>query len=540
MTTVSYLPVIAVFFPLVAAFLVPIVEKIRKGTGNIFTALSCVVTFFAVLFMYPQISVGMKIVCPVWRTGLGVDFTLWVDELGFLVGIIGIVLWTLSSFYAIEYMRKEHAQTRYNIFSLLSLFGLMGTFFTGNLLSLYICFEVLSIASYVLVIHEESPEAMSAGLLYLFMGIAGGLILLFAIVATYVITGTAELSLIGIGLKGEPLLPFIFWGFILGFGVKAGIFPVHIWLPSAHPIAPSPASALLSGIMIKAGAYGIIRTIYSIGGLDVLFPARVVMVGGLLILALISIFLGSAVAIAQMEIKRMLAYSSISQIGYVVLGITLLTPLGLTGGVVHIFNHAIIKGGLFLCAGAFIHQTGLRIIEDLKGIGKRMPITTLCFTLGALSMIGFPPFNGFVSKWYLALGSLQVNKIGSYGAAVGMICLGMLLLSSFMNLIYYGPVVYNAWFGEEEKKGVEEEEKVKITPREITTVGQRNPLEKVNPVRDPVLKEKTLSNRVKNDDPNLVMLIPMVILALATLFFGICPHLPLNLVRELSQTYFFK
>ncbi|HCJ67156.1 MAG TPA: monovalent cation/H+ antiporter subunit D family protein [Elusimicrobia bacterium] len=514
METISYLPVIAVFFPLLAVFIVPVVEKMRKGTGNIFTALTCVVVFFAVLFMYPQISAGVKIICPVWQTGLGADFSLRVDELGFLAGLIGIILWTLSSIYAIEYMRKEHAQTRYNIFSLLSLFGLMGTFFTGNLLSLYICFEVLSIASYVLVIHEESPEAMSAGLLYLFMGIAGGLILLFSIIATYVITGTGELSLIGIGLKGEPLLPFIFWGFILGFGVKAGIFPVHIWLPSAHPIAPSPASALLSGVMIKAGAYGIIRTIYSIGGLEALLPGRVIMVGGLLILALISIFLGSAVAIAQMEIKRMLAYSSISQIGYVVLGAALMSPLGLTGGVVHIFNHAIIKGGLFLCAGAFIHQTGLRMIEDLKGIGKRMPITALCFTLGALSMIGFPPFNGFVSKWYLALGALEVSKTGSYGPLVGMICLGMLLLSSFMNLIYYGPVVYGAWFGEEE-------EKTSVATPEVSTAEYHNPGEKV-----------------KKDDPNLVMLIPMILLALGTVILGIFPHLPLELVRAFSHTFF--
>ncbi len=528
-TTISYLPVIAVFFPLISVFIVPIVEKMRKGTGNIFTALACAVSFFAILFMYPQISAGVKITCPIWRTGLGADFSLRVDELGFLAGMIGIVLWTLSSIYAIEYMRKEHAQTRYNVFSLLSLFGLLGTFFTGNLLSLYICFEILSIASYVLVIHEESPEAMSAGLLYLFMGIAGGLILLFSIIATYVVTGTGELSLIGIGLKGEPLLPFIFWGFILGFGVKAGIFPLHIWLPSAHPVAPSPASALLSGIMIKAGAYGIIRTIYSIGGLDALLPGRMIMVGGLLVLALVSIFLGSAVAIAQMEIKRMLAYSSISQMGYIILGAALMTPLGLTGGAIHIFNHAIIKGCLFLCAGAFIHQTGLRMLEDLKGIGKRMPITTLCFTLGALSMIGFPPFNGFVSKWYLALGSLEVSKTGSYGAAVGMICLGILLLSSFMNLIYYGPVVYNAWFGESE-------EKVNIPAEEVSTVGQSNPGGKVNPIRD----RFTFSNGVKTDDPNLLMLIPMIILALATLFFGICPHLPLNLVRELSRTYFSK
>ncbi|MFQ5901881.1 MAG: complex I subunit 5 family protein, partial [Thermodesulfobacteriota bacterium] len=428
----------AVLIPLLAVVAIPF---LTDEQGNWFTSFAAAVSLVITLMMYPNINGGNTLE-KVFNTGFMVKLSFMADPLSFLVGLISIILWMLASIYGVGYMHKEHAQGRYNIFSLLSLTGMLGVVFTKNLFSLYIFFELLSVASYVMVIHEETPEAKAAGQTYIFMGIGGGLILLFSIIATYAVTGTGDLSQIGAGLAGHPAMPFIFLGYVLGFGVKAGIFPVHIWLPTAHPVAPSPGSALLSGVMIKAGAYGIIRTVVSIIGIEAITGKPVLTL--LLAIAFINIFCGSALAIKQTEIKKMLAYSSIAQIGYVILGIALLTPLGIVGSVVHIFNHAIIKGTLFLCAGAFIHQTGLRNLEDLKGIGKRMPLTTLCFTLAGLSMIGFPPFNGFISKWYLAIGSLEVSKAGSYQAGVGTIALGILLLSSFMNLVYYGPIIYKA------------------------------------------------------------------------------------------------
>jgi multicomponent Na+:H+ antiporter subunit D len=446
--------------------------------------------------MYPSIRQG-QVLGVSFDIGFSLALSFKADSLGFLVGIISIIVWTLSSFFAIGYMKEEHHQERYNFFSLITLGGMLGVVFTGNLFSLYIFFEVLSVASYVMVVHSQTKEAMRAGILYIFMGIIGGLILLFSIVTTYIIAGGGDFHLLQEKLTSSPFLPYILWGYIIGFGVKAGIFPLHIWLPEAHPVAPAPASALLSGVMIKAGAYGIIRILYSVLGPAFLRGNPSVMV--LFAISLITIFLGSAVAMRQVEIKRMLAYSSISQIGYIIMGATILSPLGLVGGVIHIFNHALIKGVLFLCAGAFIHQVGLRQLEDLPGIGKRMPITTLCFTVAALSMIGFPPFNGFISKWFLALGSLEAIQAGSYSLGVGILALGMLLLSSFMNLIYYGPIVYRAWFA----KGQDSLEK----------------------------------NGFVNSDPPATMKWPMVLLALGIIVFGIFPSWPLELAYQVSRLY---
>jgi multicomponent Na+:H+ antiporter subunit D len=499
MVRISILPALAVVIPLIS---VAVISRRRTGekAGNWLTVATHFFSFVVVAMMYPAIRRGEILVTPI-NQGSVIDMSFMADSLSLLVGLIAIFVWALVSFYSIEYMGHLHAQKRYAIFSSLSLVGMLGVVFTRNLFALYIYFEMLSVCSYVMVIHEETAGAHKAGLKYLFMGFMGGLILLASIIATYIITGTGDLmkiSELGLGVGGHPAMPLIFAGYIIGFGIKAGLFPVHIWLPDAHPVAPSPASALLSGVMIKAGAYGIIRTVFTIMGIGSLRHEWVL--GLLFLFALINIFLGSAMAIKQVELKRMLAYSSVSQIGYVILGITLLSPYGVMGGLIHIFNHAIIKGTLFLCAGAIIHQTGLRQLEDLKGIGKRMPITTACFTIGAFSMVGFPPFNGFVSKWFLALGCLQTAEVNN----IGLLALGMLLLSSLMNLIYYGPVIYRAWFVEGE-----------LLPKSLGAAAAD-----------------------KNDDPNLFMIIPLVLLALGIVFFGIFPQLPVKLAGEFSQMLF--
>ncbi len=495
----SLLPFLEVLIPVLAA---PVAGILSDKSSNRFTALSTVVTFIVVVGMYPSVSQGF-VLQYVLDTGLQIKLVFMADSLSLIAGIVSIGVWMLVSFYSVEYMSHENHQGRYNVFSLLSLAGMLGVVVTRNLFTLYIFFEMLSMASYVMVVHEQTDEAFNAGVKYIFMGIVGGLILLTSMVYTTSITGTSDLLELAAKrgvLASHPHVYLILLGYVIGFGVKAGIFPVHIWLPDAHPVAPAPASALLSGVMIKAGAYGIIRVIYTIVGFENIqhhWPAFII-----ISIAFINIFLGSAMAIKQTEIKRMLAYSSISQIGYVILGIALFTPNGVLGGVVHIFNHAIIKGTLFLCAGAFIHQLGLRQLTDLKGIGRRMPLTTICFSMGALSMVGLPPFNGFISKWYLALGSLEVSKTGSYGMGVGILGLVVLLTSSFMNLMYYGPIVYRAWFVEADG-GINKE----------------------------LAGESTA-------DPNLWMMAPLLILGFGTLFFGIFPQFPVHLARQFSQMCF--
>jgi multicomponent Na+:H+ antiporter subunit D len=494
MVVESSLPLLAVVIPVVAIFIIP---WISDAQGNRLTALAGAASLVVVLMMYPYIHAGSTLV-KVYGTGAIVNISFMADGLSFLVGLISVVLWMLAGVYGIGYMHKAHAQGRYNVFSLLSLVGMLGVVFTKNLFSLYIFFELLSVASYVMVIHEETPEAKSAGLTYISMGIVGGLFLLVSVIATYAITGSGDLSGVVTGLAGHPLTPYIFLGYIIGFGVKAGIFPVHVWLPTAHPVAPAPASALLSGVMIKAGAYGIIRTVYGITGSN--------LVGGLpmgkmlLVIAVITMLLGSFMAIIQTDIKRLLAYSSIAQMGYIILGVALLSPLGLIGAVIHIFHHAFMKGTLFLCAGAFIHQTGLRKVGDLKGIGRRMPLTMACFTVAGLSMIGVPPFVGFISKWYLALGGLESEAMGVLGPGGGVWIVGFLLLSSLLNALYYGPIIVRGWLGVPDGDGDMPEQ--------------------------------------RSDDPGWVMLAPLVILALGTLFFGIFPQFQVGLAEAVKRLYF--
>lgn len=503
----SNLPFLAVLIPLIAVLIIP---WLNDAQGNRFTALATATSLVVILMMYPHIHAGNTLE-KVFDTDVMFKFSFMADSLSFLVGLISIVLWTLASIYGIEYMHKGHAQVRYNIFSLLSLAGMLGVVFTKNLFSLYMFFELLSIASYVMVVHEETPEAKSAGLTYIVIGISGGLFLLFSIIATYAITGTGDLSKIGAGLAGHPLMPYIFLGYLVGFGVKAGIFPVHIWLPTAHPVAPSPASAILSGVMIKAGAYGILRTVYAITGSSLV--SSIPMGKTLLVIAVITMFFGSFMAIIQTDIKKLLAYSSIAQMGYIILGVSLLSPLGLIGAVIHIFHHAFMKGTLFLVAGAFIHQTGLRKLDDLRGIGRRMPLTMICFSMAALSMIGIPPFVGFISKWYLALGALQSERLGIIGSGGGVMIIGFLLLSSLLNALYYGPVIVRGWLG------------VPGGANSAALNSSHN-------------NHFSLPGK-KSDDPSWVMLAPLFILALSTLAFGIFPQLAVGLAEMVERLYFF-
>lgn len=477
----SLLPLISILIPLLGAIIIPILgEKIERYV-NWWTVSVTILTVLTVSMMFPSVNNGNILQLPI-DTGFSISFVFQTDALGFFVGFISVFIWMLTSIYSVEYMANRDGLLRYNMFSLLSLAAMLGVVFAGNLFSLYLTFELLTVASYVLIIQEESQKAMQAGMVYLFMGIAGGLILLLSILAT------SNSSL-------HSLLPYIFWGYIIGFGVKAGLFPFYMWVPDAYSVSPSPASALFAGVMKKAGAYGIFRTIYSIVGMDLLRGETMLTV--LLVFSLISIFLGSAVAMSQVEIKKMLAYSSIAQIGYIVLGFALLTPMGAMGGIIHIFNHALIKTALFLCAGIFIYKKDISNLSDLEGIGRRMPITTACFTIAGLSIIGFPPFNGFISKWFLAAGSLDVAKYGSYNFYVGIIVLGTLLLSSFMNLIYYGSVIYKAWFKEGHKSQVTSDES-RIT----------------------------------------IMLIPLVILTAGIVFFGIFPQLPVSFAERIVNGFF--
>jgi len=367
--------------------------------------------------------------------GIGLGFR--ADALGMFFAIVSSTLWLITTVYAIGYMKGEHAQVRFFGFFALCVSATVGIAFAENLLTLFLFYETLTICTYPLVIHEETPEAMKAGRKYLTYTLLGGAFVLLGSVMTYSMAGTLTLSKPGIlsMSSGVTALSWLFAALVIGFGVKAAIMPLHGWLPSAM-VAPTPVSALLHAVaVVKAGAFGLLRVFYNVFGVAVLRELPIV--DWLAYLAVFTILAGSFIAIFQDNFKRRLAYSTISQLSYIVLGATLLTPFGATAAIAHIANQAFAKITMFFVAGSVQRTTGKTQIHELAGIGYRMPWTMAAFTVAALSFVGMPLFAGFVSKWYLSLGAFEAGK--PWFAVV-------MIASSLLNAAYWLPVVYLAYF----------------------------------------------------------------------------------------------
>ncbi|MDI6859709.1 MAG: proton-conducting transporter membrane subunit [Methanocellales archaeon] len=489
---ISCLPVIAVVAPIIGGIIAFRVGKTSEYARNLISIAATIVSFLAITAMAPAVLKG-KIIEYVLVSGeiapLPINFR--VDFLSLFIAWECSFDWILATVYSHRYMEPLHARSRYYLFMALTLSAVIGTLLTKNLFALFIFFEAMLLTSYVLVIHEETPEAMSAGRIYLFLGIATGLVMFLGILITYILAGTLDFGHGGIlgGVHGS-ILNIIFVAFVIGAAAKAGIFPVHIWLPVAHPIAPSPASAILSGVLVKEGCYVMIRVIYDVFGLELMRTMGICK--WLVLIAGITIFFGSAVAIKQTNLKTMLGYSTVSQMGYIFMGAALLTPTALQGAILHIFHHSMMKSALFLCAGAFIYKTGIRDIDKMAGMGKKMPITMTVFSIAALSMIGVPPLVGFMSKWYLCLGALEAGKL------MLMAFVAVLLLSSLMNAIYFMPIIINAFFGGDEH-----------------------------------------GKEIEPDDVPPSMSVPMVMLAIGIMIFGILVSISsLTLVRPVISAIF--
>jgi multicomponent Na+:H+ antiporter subunit D len=296
-----------------------------------------------------------------------------------------------------------------------------------------------------LVIHTQTKEAISAGIKYLGYSVFGaGLALIgFFFLNTYCTTtefvggGTLDMTMVA---GSENLLLWVYFIMMIGFGCKAGMLPLHAWLPTAHPVAPSPASAVLSGIITKGGVLAIIRTTYYLFGVDFLKGTWVQQV--LLILAMATVFMGSMLAYKEKLLKKRLAYSTVSQVSYVLFGLMLMSPIGFVGALMQVVFHAIAKNTLFLSAGAIIYKTGKTYVQQLKGMGKQMPIVMWCFTIASLSLVGIPPTSGFVSKWYLAQGGLTEPTF----AATGIAGVAILLISALLTAGYLLPIVLESFF----------------------------------------------------------------------------------------------
>ena len=367
------------------------------------------------------------------------------DRLGTVFLAAVMILYTAVCFYSFEYMKMEERVEMFFTFYFLSFTALIAVCLASNLLTLYFCFEMLTLLSMPMVLHELTKDAVSAGLKYLFYSIAGALMGLLAVFFVYYFTsGNAEF------VKGGFLDPAKIAGRenlmligtmigISGFGTKAGLYPMHGWLPTAHPIAPAPASSLLSGIIAKAGVIAVIRLVYYSVGTDLIRGTWVQYAW--MTLAMLTIFMGSMMAYREHNLKKRLAYSTVSQISYILLSLSFLSEEGMQGALLHVLSHASSKGCLFLCAGVLIYKLGKRRVEELKGVGKLMPVTMLCFTVASLSLVGIPPMGGFLSKWVIAQASLH-NGLGLYAVLPPVI----LLISALLTAGYLLTVVVDAFF----------------------------------------------------------------------------------------------
>lgn len=335
-----------------------------------------------------------------------------IDTMGKVFASIVTLVMLLAGFFSFSYMAHEKHEKRYYGFYLITFGILIGLDYAGNLVTMYLFYELMTLATVPLVLHNESREAVMAGLKYLFYSLCGAYMALLGI---YFMNRYADISVFTAGgslntvlvLEGgqKSFLLLVVFLMIMGFGVKAGMFPLHAWLPTAHPVAPAPASAVLSGIIVKGGILAIIRVVFYVIGPDFIRGTWVQTVW--LILTLVTILMGSALAYKEKVFKKRLAYSTVSNLSYILFGLALLNPTGMTGSLLHVFFHALIKSCLFLCAGAIIVTTGKTKIVQLSGLGKKMPVLFWCFTIASLGLIGIPPTSGIVSKWYLANGALE-------------------------------------------------------------------------------------------------------------------------------------
>jgi len=439
----SAVPLLAI---LVSAASVPLIaiSSRRPNLREFWTLLAAGAKFALVLSLLPSALADRVAETRLFQISPGIDLTLRADPFGVFFALIASGLWILTSFYSIGYVRglKEKHQTRYFASFALCLSATLGVAFAANLLTFVIFFEVLTISTYPLVIHKQTPEAVAAGRKYLAFTLTAGVVLVAAMAATLQLTGTLEFQAGGLRALQDlsPVEVKILFGmFLAGVGVKAAIMPLHAWLPAAMA-APTPVSALLHAVaVVKSGVFGVVRVAGFVFGPETLsrFGLNEVM----LWLAGSTVLLASCLAFAEDNLKRRLAYSTVGHLSYVVLGAGLLSPSGFMGGLLHIANHATMKIVLFFCAGAIYVNAHKEKISELDGIGRAMPWTMGAFALASLGLAGVPPVNGFVSKWYLGLGALE-------GGSVAVVAI--LLISGLLNAGYFVPIVYRAFFKQSE------------------------------------------------------------------------------------------
>ena len=448
----SVKPLLAILVATVGALLIAGTGERRANLREFWSVAAGVLQLTFVAWMIPEVHAGRTLQCVLFRILPGVELAFRVDAFGLLFALGASLLWIATSFYSIGYMRSlgEHAQTRYFACFALALSATMGVAFSANLFTLFLFYEALTLTTYPLVGHKETPEAKAGARKYvIYLLGAAKLFLMAAIILTYNVAGTLEFRKGGILPVSElatapTLLYVVFALFLFGFA-KNAVMPLHSWLPAAM-VAPTPVSALLHAVaVVKTGVFATLRVFLFVFGPDAM---RILRADDLALgIASVTILGGSLLALAQDNLKARLAFSTISQLSYIILGAALLTPSGVLGGIAHVTNHAVSKITLFLCAGSIYVSTHKTEISQMSGLARQMPWTMAAFALASLSLVGIPPASGFVSKWYLALGSVERGSAW---------LLGVLLASSLLSAAYLGPIVYKAYFEDAPDSGPNE------------------------------------------------------------------------------------
>ncbi|MBQ3669598.1 MAG: proton-conducting membrane transporter [Clostridia bacterium] len=435
---------LAIFVPAISGIGIKYLKTDRRTLGKI----SLVCLGAAALCALACLFLPSNKAFTLMKLGGSVRISFSLDPMNrFYIVLVGIV-WVMVGLYAIEYTEHDENMPSFFRWYLLSFSALVGLSASANLITLYMFYELMTLLTVPLVAHNRDRESVAAALKYLLYSVFGASAALLGVffVASY--AGTTDFIAGGV-LNAETVaahangLRVVFFIMILGFGVKAGMFPTHSWLPTAHPVAPAPASAVLSGVITKMGVLGIIRTVFYISGVSLLRGTWVQYT--FMALTLVTVVMGSTLAFKEKLFKKRLAYSTVSQVSYVLFGLSTMTEAGFIGACLHIVFHSLIKNTLFMSAGAVIHKAGLTKVDELTGIGKRMPFTMTLFTVASLGLIGIPPTGGFVSKWNLASGALAT---GFKGGWIGPACL---LLSAILTAAYLMSISIKAFFTGEQK-----------------------------------------------------------------------------------------
>jgi proton-translocating NADH-quinone oxidoreductase chain N len=426
-------PVLLIVIPLGLAFTIPLCGLISKKIQKYIPVLGMIFNLVVAITIIPR-AIKAPIIVKLGGFPVPFGINLMVDPLAAFLAALIALIGLMISIYAIDYIRKGATQN-YHMLYLLLLVGATGIVLTGDIFNLFVFYEILCISSYALVAYNGDKPGVEAGMKYLIQGTVGSGLILIGIAMLYGQFGTLNMAQIAQQIhSATPLSVFVPLAFLItGFGIEAAMFPLNAWLPDAHSSAPSSISAILSGIAIKMGIYAIIRVIFTIfNALSILHFLTFV--------ALFTLLIGELAAFRQKNLKRMLAYSSTGQIGLIIFAFTMASASGVQGALFQITSHALAKAVLFLAAGYMIYRTGSMDIDSLQGIGKKMPLTCLAFTIGVFSIIGFPPFIGFPSKFLIIKAALIKNEL------VFTILIGFVLLGTIIEGAYFFRVVQVMYF----------------------------------------------------------------------------------------------